>query len=75
MSEKFLKSIRAQDDTNKRFGDPKSHAKRQSLSDEEIERIGRLYSEGVTQADIARAVKIAPSSVYNVVRRHLRQLE
>ncbi len=75
MSEKFLKSIRAQDDTHKRFGDPKRYAKRQALTDEEIERIGRLYSEGVTQANIARAIKISPSSVYNVVRRHLRRLD
>jgi|TARA_R110001583_G_scaffold181364_1_gene338580 DNA-binding NarL/FixJ family response regulator len=75
MSAKFLRAIRAQDDVHKRFEKPKVYEKRQPLTEAEVERVARLYREGVTQAEIARAVKIAPSSVYNVVRRHLRQLE
>tara|TARA_R100001163_G_C5039658_1_gene178095 strand:+ start:564 stop:797 length:234 start_codon:yes stop_codon:yes gene_type:complete len=74
MSAKFLKAIRAQDDAHRLFEKPKVYEKRKPLTDEEVERVARLYSEGVTQAEIARAIKIAPSSVYNVVRRHLRRL-
>ena len=70
-----MRSIRAQDGVHKRFEKPKDYEKRQAWTEAEVERMARLCREGVTPAEIARAVKIAPSSVYNVVRRHLRQLE
>lgn len=45
------------------------------ISEAQVERIIQLINEGYKQAEIARMLHLAPSTVYNVERRRMRAIQ
>jgi|TARA_B100001059_G_C17819763_1_gene577522 DNA-binding NarL/FixJ family response regulator len=68
----FLRAVRALDNLPRFWSGPPTFEKPTALSPEQKAQIGKMYDAGAPQADIARDLRIAPSTVYNHVRRHMR---
>lgn len=66
---KFYQAIAAQKDIGKHFGPKPKGIKFPPLTPNEQRRIEALYEQGLTQAEIARKVELAPSTVYNFITR------
>jgi len=55
---------------------PQKYAERRGvISEKQIERVIELINKGYKQAEIARMLQIAPSTVYNVERRRMRAIQ
>jgi len=68
---KFYQAIIAQKEIGKHFGPRTKGVKFPSLTQHQQRRIEALYDQGFTQAEIARKVELAPSTIYNFVTRTL----
>jgi len=45
------------------------------ISEKQIERVIELINKGYKQAEVARMLELAPSTVYNVERRRMRAMQ
>ena len=55
---------------------PQKYAERRGvISEKQVERVIELINKGYKQAEIARMLQIAPSTVYNVERRRMRAIQ
>ena len=52
---------------------PQTYVERRGvISEKQVERVIELINKGYKQAEIARMLELAPSTVYNVERRRMR---
>ena len=70
--ERFYRATQALKLISKYWEPRKTVERAGALTPTQIKSICKLITEGKRQAEIARMLQVAPSTVYNVERRHLR---
>ena len=70
--ERFYRATQALKLISKYWEPRKTVERAGALTPTQIASICQLITEGKRQAEIARMLQVAPSTVYNVERRHLR---
>lgn len=74
-ADRFLRAVRALENLHKFWDKPPVFERVAALTAEQKAQISTMFEDGKTQAEISRALKIAPSTVYNHVRRHMRAIK
>ena len=74
LSDLFFRAIRAQDKVCKLMRPPRKQGQNQqfhrALTEQQIEDVLKLWSDGVRKVAIASITSLAPNSVYNIINRY-----
>ena len=74
MSDLFYRAIKAQDKAQLLMRPPRKQGQNQqfhrALTEQQIEDVLKLWSDGVRKVAIASITSLAPNSVYNIINRY-----